>query len=458
MSGAARCPTGRVIQWRAPSVGAWLRGLLALLLLALGAGPCLAHKASDAYLLLAPAAGAANPPASPPAANANAAGHPAVRAELSIALKDLDAALPTLDADNDRALTWGEVRLALPQIIGWVENGFALQCAGRPLTLRFVFAAVEQRVDGHYVRLTAPLDCPAPAALVLDYALFEGIDASHRLLVGGALDGRPIAATTAPRAGRSLTLRAAAESPQAATATAEQLAPQSGTATLAQFFPEGVHHILSGIDHLAFLLALLLPIRLFRRRPTHATALDAARPLSKGDGVVALLRTVTAFTIGHSLTLGLASIGWIVVPPNWVEPAIAITIGISAALNLYPVRWIRTDVLALLFGLVHGLGFSEVMREAGIRRRAAAVGAGRLQFWRRSRPAARGARLVCAAVVAGAVVVVWPSAGARWVVGADRAGGLLDDSAHGVGLRCAGQRVRPTSGFGTEYAPDPGGI
>ncbi len=330
------------------------RAALSALALWLGlvASPCLAHKASDAYLLLHPRAAAASAPA------AGAALH----VELSLALKDLDAALPMLDADDDRTLTWGEVRRALPQIVGWVENGFRLQCAGRPLELRFAFQAVEQRVDGHYVRLAAPLDCAPPATLVLDYTLFEGIDASHRLLVGGVLDGRPVAFTSAPRAGRALTLRAASDAPGAPLA---QATPQSGTATLAQFFPEGVHHILSGIDHLAFLIALLLPIRLFRQRQTHERP-GAVPPHAASDGFVALLRTVTAFTIGHSLTLGLASIGWVSVPPSWVEPAIAITIGISAALNLYPVRWIRTDLLALLFGLVHGLGFSEVMREAGI--------------------------------------------------------------------------------------------
>ena len=305
--------------------------------------PCHAHKASDAYLLFAHAGTGAQPE----------------RAELSIALKDIDAALPALDADNDRVLTWGEVRRALPQIIGWVENGFSLQCAGRPLALAFTFDAVEQRVDGHYVRLSAPLACPAPAELVLSYRLFAGIDPSHRLLVGGDLDGRPIAFTTAPRAGRTLTLRAAGQAAGAATR-------QSGSSTFAQFFPEGVHHILTGVDHLAFLLALLLPIRLFRRRQSHERSVAAMPPQPSEHGFVALLRTVTAFTIGHSITLGLATIGWINVSPNLVDPAIAVTIAVSAALNLYPVRWVRTDMLALLFGMVHGLGFSQVMREAGI--------------------------------------------------------------------------------------------
>jgi hypothetical protein len=82
-------------------------------------------------------------------------------------------------------------------------------------------------------------------------------------------------------------------------------------------------------------------------------------------GLWFLLRTVTGFTIGHSITLLLASLGWIG-SPAWVEPAIAISIGISALLNIYPVRWLRGDALALGFGLVHGLGFSNIMREANV--------------------------------------------------------------------------------------------
>ena len=64
--------------------------------------------------------------------------------------------------------------------------------------------------------------------------------------------------------------------------------------------------------------------------------------------------------------MALATFGLVSASPAWVEPAIALTIAASAALNLYPLRWVRTDLLALVFGLVHGLGFSGVMIEAGI--------------------------------------------------------------------------------------------
>ena len=78
------------------------------------------------------------------------------------------------------------------------------------------------------------------------------------------------------------------------------------------------------------------------------------------------MRTVTAFTLGHCITLILSTLGWLQASPSWVEPAIAASIGITALLNLRPVGWLRTDVLALLFGLVHGWGFSSLLAEAAV--------------------------------------------------------------------------------------------
>ena len=86
----------------------------------------------------------------------------------------------------------------------------------------------------------------------------------------------------------------------------------------------------------------------------------------KRRGILALFMTVTGFTIGHSLTLVLATLGVISASPTWVEPAIAITIALSALLNLFPIRHVRGDALALCFGMIHGLAFSSVMTEAGI--------------------------------------------------------------------------------------------
>ena len=77
-----------------------------------------------------------------------------------------------------------------------------------------------------------------------------------------------------------------------------------------------------------------------------------------------LLRTITAFTIGHSITLVLATLGFTSASPAWVEPVIAASIAFTALLNIYPVPLLRAERLALVFGLVHGYGFAGLLIEA----------------------------------------------------------------------------------------------
>jgi HupE / UreJ protein len=308
----------------------------------------LAHKASDAYLSIAQSS------------------HAVVDLQLSLALKDLDAAIELLDADNDRRLRWVEVKAAMPAVVRWVGEGAAWRCAERPVAPEWTLQSLEQRSDGVYLRLGATLGCDAVGGVALNYQLMKDIDPTHRLLINGSWQGQAVVAVVAPQAGRSEFILPPANANVAVRAieSAQPVAPsrQSGLATLANFFREGVHHIVTGYDHLAFLLALLLPIMLRPRRvPALAPGALPARP-----GLAALALTVTGFTVGHSTTLVLASLGFIHASPSWVEPAIAITIAISAGLNLFPVRWVRGDVLALLFGLIHGLGFSGVMAEAGV--------------------------------------------------------------------------------------------
>lgn len=117
---------------------------------------------------------------------------------------------------------------------------------------------------------------------------------------------------------------------------------QAPPSSLAGFLRLGLEHILSGLDHLLFLAALLLGSRSLR----------------------SLLITVTAFTTAHSLSLVAATLGWVQVSGHWVEPAIAASIVWVALENLRcaPAPWHR-HVLTFAFGLVHGLAFAEALTE-----------------------------------------------------------------------------------------------
>ena len=111
------------------------------------------------------------------------------------------------------------------------------------------------------------------------------------------------------------------------------------------FMAMGAEHILSGPDHLLFLLALLAFAR----------------------GFWPIVRIVTGFTIAHSITLSLAALGVVDVPSRIVEPLIAATIIWVALENLaFPngARW--RWLVAAVFGLVHGLGFASALTELGL--------------------------------------------------------------------------------------------
>ncbi|MHC0037504.1 HupE/UreJ family protein [Pseudoneobacillus sp. C159] len=110
------------------------------------------------------------------------------------------------------------------------------------------------------------------------------------------------------------------------------------------FFKLGMLHILTGYDHLLFLLALLLRKQSFKQYAA----------------------IVTSFTIAHSITISLAVLGAVNLPSRFVEAAIAFSICYVAAENLFRheirYRW----GLTFLFGLIHGLGFANILKEMNI--------------------------------------------------------------------------------------------
>ncbi len=295
------------------------------------AGPAWAHKGSDAYLDLQD-------------------GPDGVQATLSVALKDLDLLLP-LDADADGLLTWAEVKAATPAVLDLLQQHARLQADPAPgpgCAAVWRFDGLERRSDGAYLRAVARSPCAA-AAQVWQYTLLRAQDANHRLLISGQVGGQPLLSTRSPQSDEPLRLQSGAA------------APGGAAATLRAYFSLGMLHLLEGYDHLAFLLALVLPLGLrLGRRPA---AQAGAVPASVGSAWWSLLRTVTAFTIGHSITLVAATLGWTSASPAWVEPVIAASIAATAVLNLWPVRGLRAERLALVFGLVHGYGFAGLLSE-----------------------------------------------------------------------------------------------
>lgn len=116
------------------------------------------------------------------------------------------------------------------------------------------------------------------------------------------------------------------------------------------FVAEGIEHILYGFDHLLFVLALMLIVRNGRD----------------------LVKTITAFTVAHSMTLTFATLGWVALPSSPVETMIAFSIVVIAA-EIVAMERGRTSptiespwVVAFAFGLLHGFGFAGALEDLGL--------------------------------------------------------------------------------------------
>ncbi|MEG9433735.1 HupE/UreJ family protein [Terriglobus sp. ADX1] len=127
-------------------------------------------------------------------------------------------------------------------------------------------------------------------------------------------------------------------------------------------FRLGMRHIAEGTDHLLFLLVLLLPA------PLLAVGSRWASTATVRQSLLHIIGIVTAFTIGHSLTLTLAAMNFVHVPARPVEVFIAVSILVSAVHALRPIFPGREAWIAAFFGLIHGLAFASTLDRLGLAR------------------------------------------------------------------------------------------
>ena len=112
-----------------------------------------------------------------------------------------------------------------------------------------------------------------------------------------------------------------------------------------------------------FLLTLLLPgLMLAGRRDLSAETSS----FKNREAEKFALKVITAFTVAHSITLAMSVFGWVNLPDKWIESVIALSIIVSALLNLQNRFHFSHWKLAFLFGLIHGMGFANGLRELGL--------------------------------------------------------------------------------------------
>ena len=140
---------------------------------------------------------------------------------------------------------------------------------------------------------------------------------------------------------------------------------------------QGIWHIWIGLDHILFLVALILPSVVRRRKnPGEINKLNAIKSklgLYSWEPVLKfkpafwyILKVVTFFTIAHTITLSLASLELVNLPSRWVESIIAFSIGLAAFHNIRPIFKDKDWIIAFVFGLFHGFGFASVLSDLGL--------------------------------------------------------------------------------------------
>ena len=261
-----------------------------------------------------------------------------------IALLDLDRVIG-LDADGDGNISPLEVEVKRAEIEHYALSRLRLEADGVECPLKITGQRVDTFSDGSYNVLRFSVDCTAaPKSLKIDYRAFFDIDPQHRGLLRLECSGREQPAVFSPE-------KQAQEFDLTARSRARQFLA---------FANDGAWHIWTGFDHILFLLALLLP-SVLKRGPDGWQVVDHFRP-----ALVNVVKIVTAFTVAHSTTLTLATLGILHLPARLVESTIAMSVIFAALNNIRPIFPERGWIVAFCFGLVHGFGFANALFDLGL--------------------------------------------------------------------------------------------
>jgi HupE / UreJ protein len=302
-----------------------MKRLIALIALLACAGGAQAHIASDGFLT----------------ATVNGAN---VSGAMELAVRDVELAVG-VDSKGDGKVTWGELRRSATALVLYVHQHLGLVVHGQDCPISFGALQVNERVDGSYAWLPYSAHCAvAINQLEIRYTLLEGIDPSHRGLL--TLSAGAVVQTGVLGGSKPL--------------SSFVLATPSRWNTFIEYLQAGIWHIWSGIDHLLFLLSLLLPAVLLRRG-RHWEPVTRARP-----ALISILKVVTAFTLAHSITLSLAAFDVVRLPSRLTESVIAASIIVAALNNIFPLVTESRARIAFAFGLLHGFGFASVLSDMGL--------------------------------------------------------------------------------------------
>lgn len=250
--------------------------------------------------------------------------------KVRVRMDDFDLMKIGIDQNGDSLLFYEEIEAGLDDIFAFVEGHIRLRADGQPLDLVRDRGDITPDNQGNMfanVYFNAPLE-GSVGELEVWIGWPERLGDAHKNLAKVMLPGQPLVQAVF-----------SASSPEQTFAGQKSLWEQ-----LYEFTVLGVEHIFLGYDHVMFLLALIVV----------------------GGRLLSLVKVVTAFTVAHSITLCLAALEIVRLPSQWIEAGIALSIVYVAAENFWLKRTDYRWLITFAFGLVHGFGFANVLRDLGL--------------------------------------------------------------------------------------------
>lgn len=272
---------------------------------------------------------------------------------VELAVRDLNRVLG-LQWSEDGSVSLEQIERAGPTIGAYVGERLSVAVNGVPTVMEVTGYESQNLSFGQLVHLNFDLTpvSARPEQLDISASLIFDVEPAHRHLLvlenhweSGTLGNEAVVAMIFGPGNTQHTL---------------DVAEGSVLQGLWAFIESGIHHIWIGLDHILFLLALLLPSVMVWSGARWSGAPDLKSALWR------VVKIVTVFTVAHSVTISMATLGVVSLDSRLVESIIAISIGIAALNILLPRIGSNSAWIVLAFGLFHGFGFASVLRELAI--------------------------------------------------------------------------------------------
>ncbi len=249
----------------------------------------------------------------------------------------------SLDDNQNKVVSWNELKAHKKEILPYIFRHFQVYSDGQQCRFKIKKYTAHQRGSHQsYIKLDMNLLCPKPEEILkINYDLFFSIDKNQKAFVrvNDHNQTKPIILS------------------QQSTSYDIDISKHTTMGAFKNFLLTGIWHIWIGFDHILFLLMLLLPAVYYYQNREIKTY-NSFKEL-----FIEIAKIVTAFSVAHSITLALSVTNIINIDSRYIEIAIALSVLFTALNNMFGFIKSKIWFLAFGFGLIHGLGFANVLKE-----------------------------------------------------------------------------------------------